>query len=212
MTYIYKDKIADYCEQHNMVYLPKGDAFATRRARQYSDTTVDVVRYNGYGNVKVGILADVKAVERAIAESEATRDERKRKAAEAQMRFEQRFGEAIREQFPQCPAGCADEIVARACSKGSRRVGRSAMGRALNPDAIRWAVGAHIRHNHTAYEMLLEQAKAEARYLAVDREDYYEEMDRAYEEIRDEVYPEVQALLAEWAGEVVELDAGGIEL
>ncbi len=39
--------------------------------------------------------------------------------------------------------------------RGSGRVGRSAPGRALDPEAVRLAVAASIRHTDTDYDLLL---------------------------------------------------------
>jgi hypothetical protein len=49
----------------------------------------------------------------------------------------------------------AHQIAAHAAERGSGRVGRSAAGRELDPQAITLAVIAHIRHLHTNYDSLL---------------------------------------------------------
>jgi hypothetical protein len=61
------------------------------------------------------------------------------------------------EQFPKCPPDEAARIAAHAGQRSSGRVGRSAAGRALAPEAVRLAVLAHIRHEHTSYDQLLMQ-------------------------------------------------------
>jgi hypothetical protein len=43
----------------------------------------------------------------------------------------------------------------RLCRKHSGRIGRSAAAKELNPEALRLAVIAHIRHQHTRYDELL---------------------------------------------------------
>lgn len=63
-----------------------------------------------------------------------------------------------------CPQQDAHEIVAHACQKYSGRVGRSAAAKQLEPQAIRLAVIAHIRHKYTQYDRLL--ARYDDRYLA----------------------------------------------
>ena len=53
----------------------------------------------------------------------------------------------------------------RATLRGSGRVGRTAAGRGLEPDAITLAVIASIRHEYTEYDTLLASGmeRAEAR-------------------------------------------------
>ncbi len=52
-------------------------------------------------------------------------------------------------------------------------MGRSAAGRALNPQAIELAVVAHVRHEHTNYDDLLMQGaeRLEARVLVREQID-----------------------------------------
>jgi hypothetical protein len=53
------------------------------------------------------------------------------------------------------PAGEADQIALHACQKHSGRVGRSAAVKELDPEPVRLAVVAHVRHEHTRYDRLL---------------------------------------------------------
>jgi len=46
-------------------------------------------------------------------------------------------------------------IAAHTSRRGSGRVGRTAAGRALEPEALNAAVIAAIRHRHTRYDQLL---------------------------------------------------------
>ena len=61
----------------------------------------------------------------------------------------------IRECFPRCPSGRDREIAEHACLKYSGRIGRSALAKAMDEDAVRMAVIAHIRHCETDYDELL---------------------------------------------------------
>jgi len=63
--------------------------------------------------------------------------------------------EAIREQFPGCPAEEAAAIANHACQKHSGRVGRSAAAKQFDSTAARLAVIARIRHMHTRYDEIL---------------------------------------------------------
>jgi hypothetical protein len=80
---------------------------------------------------------------------------------------------------PGCPAGRAEEIARHAATRGSGRVGRTAAGRALHPDALELAAVASIRHRDTGYDELLMSG-----------------IDRA--EARDRVREQVTALLDGW--------------
>jgi len=76
----------------------------------------------------------------------------------------------IARQFPGCPVERAQAIARHAAARGSGRVGRSAAGRALEPDAIELAVIASVRHQDTGYDELLmsgmEREPARARVRA----------------------------------------------
>jgi len=80
-----------------------------------------------------------------------------------------RIAQEIVRLYPGCPAWRARTIAAHAAVRGSGRVGRSAAGRALEPDAIELAVAAAVRHQDTRYDELLMsglergQARAEVR-------------------------------------------------
>jgi hypothetical protein len=47
------------------------------------------------------------------------------------------------------------KIAQHACEKYSGRVGRSAAAREFDPQAVTFAVRAHVRHQHTNYDELL---------------------------------------------------------
>ena len=69
--------------------------------------------------------------------------------------FVDELAAAIREQFPGCPADRATRIAKHAGERSSGRIGRTAAGRALDPEAVRLAVVAAIRHEDTRYDELL---------------------------------------------------------
>jgi hypothetical protein len=74
---------------------------------------------------------------------------------EADREYVAAFARAIRQHYPSCPAGEETRIAEHACRKHSGRVGRSAAAKEFDPEAIRLAVIAHIRHEHTDYDELL---------------------------------------------------------
>jgi hypothetical protein len=114
-------------------------------------------RYEGQG-----ILVTPEAIDRAEAECLADEDLRARQRDRAAERrdIEDREHQAmveakLRELFPDCPPAEAARIAAWTCRKHSGRVGRSAAAREFDPRALKLAVIAHIRHEHTCYDELL---------------------------------------------------------
>jgi hypothetical protein len=162
----------------HLEFLPAGDAAITRRASKHSALRAVVVRWSRTRKryERQGILAEPEAIRRAEEESLADAELRRRRQDQAAIRREDAdrdyvlaFARAIRGAYPGCPAGDEEQIAAHACCKSSGRVGRSAAAKALDPAAIRLAVLAHVRHQHTLYDELLgrlgdrEQARAAVR-------------------------------------------------
>jgi len=159
----------------HLEYLPRGDAALTRRATRYSPLRAVVVQWSRTRQhyERQGILvADAairKAEEECLTDAEVRERRRQREAErrlEVDAAYEQAVAEALRKQFPGCPADEAARIAAWTCKKHSGRVGRSAAAKQFDPQALRLAVIAHIRHEHTRYDELLmrhndrEQARA----------------------------------------------------
>jgi hypothetical protein len=172
----------------HLEFLPAGDAALTRRAKKASGLSAVVVKWSRARKryERQGILAETEAIQRAEQEclSDADARERRRerdhmRRADEDVRFQADFAAAILDQFPGCPAGRAEAIARHAASRGSGRVGRSAAGRALDPDAVRLAVAASVRHEDTAYDALL--------MSGIDRQ-----------VARDRVYDTVDAVLDAW--------------
>jgi hypothetical protein len=148
----------------HLEFLPSGDTAVTRRASKYSKLRAVVVRWSRTRKryERQGILAEPEAIDRAEEESLADAEVRARRQARAAERraiedqeFVAAFAQAIRARFPRCPAGEETEIARHACRKYSGRVGRTAAAKEFDPEAIRLAVVAHIRHVHTNYDELL---------------------------------------------------------
>ncbi|MFC4072293.1 DUF2293 domain-containing protein [Actinoplanes subglobosus] len=148
----------------HLVFLPSGDAALTRRAKQASRLSAVVVEFSRSRrrHERRGLLVEQAAVEQAeqqcLSDEEvrARRRERDRERREAADEvFQQRLTEQITELFPGCPPARADEISHHTSIRGSGRVGRSAAGRALDPEAVTRAVIASIRHGDTPYDDLL---------------------------------------------------------
>ncbi|KUL90102.1 hypothetical protein ZTR_02001 [Talaromyces verruculosus] len=84
--------------------------------------------------------------------------------------------------FPSIPPQCLEKILQHAFLKGSGRVGR--ISTRTDTEKATLAVEAHIRHEHTAYERLMEDE-------GIEREG-----------ARKRVWGEVRRLRDEWAGSV----------
>lgn len=172
----------------HLVFLPSGDAALTRRAKKASRLCAVVVRfstarkhYERQGTlVEETALAD--AERRCLADEEARERRRERdrvRRAEQDLELEARMAEEIRRVFPRCPTERAAAIAHHASLRGSGRIGRSAAGRALDPEALTLAVIASSRHHDTAYEDLL--------MSGVERQ-----------EARRQVHSDVQQVLDRW--------------
>ncbi|MGV9798880.1 DUF2293 domain-containing protein [Mycobacterium sp. NPDC003449] len=178
----------DCADFGHLEFLPAGDAALTRRAKKASTLSAVVVRWNRSRKryERQGILAEPEAIGRAEqeclsdAEVRARRRERDQaRRADDDIRFQAEFAEAIRSQFPRCPTDRAEAIARHAATRSSGRVGRSAAGRALDPNAVRLAVAASVRHEDTDYDELL--------MSGTDRE-----------AARDRVYDAIETVLDSW--------------
>jgi hypothetical protein len=172
----------------HLEYLARGNATLTRRASKHSRLRAVVVEWSRARKryERQGVLVEPGAIEKAEAECledaerrERERDRRRSREAEIDQHFVSEFARQIRMHFPGSPAPEAKEIAEHACRKYSGRVGRSAAGKELDPNAIRLAVVAAVRHRFTNYDELL--------LGGYDRH-----------EARAMVNPEVEALLENW--------------
>jgi hypothetical protein len=157
----------DCADLGHLAFLPSGDAALTRRTKKVSRLTAVVVRWSRSRKryERQGILAEAEAIESAEqecpsdAELRARRRERdKVRRADEDARLQAEFAGAIRDLFPYCPAGRAESIARHAATRASGRIGRTAAGRALDPEAVRLAVAASVRHIDTNYDKLLMSA------------------------------------------------------
>jgi hypothetical protein len=142
-----------------------------------------------------GLLVEEDALEQAEQECTAdatTREARRVRAAERRAELDDqyvaRFAQRVRDLYPGCPHGRATQIAEHACRKYSGRVGRSAAAKALDENAVRLAVVAHVRHTQTEYDELL--------VGGCDRQ-----------EARARVTDEASAVLREWSQGAIEQPA-----
>ena len=154
----------DCADLGRLVYLPRGDAALTRRAKKYSALSAVVIRFSRTRKryERQGLLVEEAALEKA--EAECLSDEEQRAARRERdvvrrmnkdVELAARMTARIRELFPGCPPAEARHIAQHTAERGSGRVGRSAAGRALEDEAIELAVQAAVRHRHTNYDELL---------------------------------------------------------
>jgi hypothetical protein len=145
-------------------FLPSGNAALTRRARKHSTLSAVVLKWSRARKQyeRQGLLVEAEGLEKAeqecLADSEVRERRRQREAVrreELDRQYVTRFAARVRELFPGCPEARYQEIAEHACLKYSGRVGRSASARALDEEAVRRAVVAHVRHRETDYDELL---------------------------------------------------------
>ncbi len=148
----------------HLIFLPPGDAALTRRAHKHSTLSAVVLQWSRARKryERQGLLVEAQALELAETECLADSDARQRRQERAAIRraeldeeYVAQFARKVRELYPGCPAGRENAIAEHACLKYSGRVGRSAAAKDLEPEAIRLAVIAHIRHAETNYDRLL---------------------------------------------------------
>jgi len=163
----------------HLAFLPSGDAALTRRARKHSTLSAVVLKWSRARKryERQGLLVEEQAIEQAeqecLADSEVRTRRREREAArraELDQEFVSHFAARVRQLFPHCPVGRETIIAEHACQKYSGRVGRSAAAKALDEQAVRLAVIAHVRHAETDYDALLAQGyeRSEARVQVHD--------------------------------------------
>ena len=175
-------------DMDHLVFLASGDPALTRRANKNSRLSAVVVRFSRARKryERQGILVEEDALERAeqqcLADEESRARRRDRDAerrAGEDLELQARIAVEIGKLFPDCPPGRAEAIARHAAQRGSGRVGRTAAGRALDPQALELAVLASVRHQDTGYDELLMSG-----------------VDRA--SARDHVRDQVNAVLDEW--------------
>lgn len=148
----------------HLLFLPSGNVALTRRARKHSTLSAVVLKWSRARKryERQGLLVEAQAVEKAEEECLADEDIRQRRRERESTRREEldrqyvdQFAVRVRELFPGCPPKREREIAEHACLKYSGRVGRSASAKALDEEAVRLAVVAHLRHRETKYDELL---------------------------------------------------------
>jgi hypothetical protein len=148
----------------HLEFLPRGDTALTRRARKASRLSAVVVQWSRARKryERQGVLAEPDAIAQAeqecLADSEVRERRRvrdgQRRAVEDE-RFIADLAAEVRVQFPGCSPERALRIAQHAGACSSGRIGRTSGGRALDPEAVRLAVVAAIRHEDTHYDDLL---------------------------------------------------------
>jgi hypothetical protein len=154
----------DCADLGHLEFLPRGDVAITRRATKHSPLRAVVVEWSRTRQryERQGILVTGEAIRAAEAESLSDAELRARNRELAAARRDAQepayiaaVTAAIHTRYPGCPIDEAQQIAAWACEKHSGRVGRTAAAKSLDPEPLRLAVIAHIRHEHTSYDRLL---------------------------------------------------------
>jgi hypothetical protein len=170
----------DCADLGHLEFLPRGDAALTRRAKRDSRLSAVVVQWSRARKryERQGILAEQEAIaaaEQACLADNEVRERRRERDVQRRVRQDDQLvtdlAAAIRDQFPGCGAERAQQIARHAATRSSGRIGRTSAGRNLDPDAVRLAVVAAVRHRDTGYEELLMQGVARMQARELIRED-----------------------------------------
>jgi hypothetical protein len=164
----------------HLVFLPSGHTALTRRAKKHSPLSAVVVRFSRARKryERQGLLVQEAALAQAEEECMSDEDLRARRRQQDALRrpeededLVKRMAEGIRQIYPGCPEREAQAIARHTAVRGSGRVGRSSAGRSLDDQALRLAVIAFIRHNHTEYDKLMMQGvdRASARHEVLEQ-------------------------------------------
>lgn len=154
----------DCADLAHLVYLPRGCAALTRRAREASSLYAVVIRFNRRRKryERQGLLVEEAALARAesacLADADARARRRERDAvrrAAEDVHFTAALTAEVLRLLPGCPPARAQDIAAHASERGGGRVGRTAAGRSLEEGAVTAAVRASVRHLDTEYDTLL---------------------------------------------------------
>jgi hypothetical protein len=148
----------------HLAFLAAGDTALTRRAKKASGLSAVVVLFSRSRKryERQGLLVEESALAQAEQECLADEDARQRQRlrnekhrSEQDVAFQASLAREMRRLFPSCPPERTEAIAQHAGTRSSGRVGRSAAGRALDPEAITLAVVASVRHEDTPYDQLL---------------------------------------------------------
>lgn len=171
----------------HLQFLPSGNTALTRRATKHSQLHALVLQWSRTRKryERQGVLIEPEALEQAEVEclSDADRRERQRERrrirdAELDQKYVVAFADQIRQLFPKCPRTEADRIAQHACCKYSGRVGRSAAAKEFEPEMIRLAVMAAVRHRFTNYDKLLLRGVERHKARALVRDAVERQIDR----------------------------------
>src|SRR5882762_1002300 len=177
-------------ELDHLLFLGRGDAALTRRAKAESNLWAAVIRFSRSRrhDERQGLLVEERALKKAEAECLGDAEVRvRRKGREAERRAGQdeeltrSMADEIRRLFPGCPPKEAEAIARHATVRKSSRVGRTAAAKELEERPLILAVVAAIRHGHTRHDELLMSG-----------------MERS--EAREAVRGDVDRVLAGWRG------------
>ena len=158
----------------HLVFLTAGDAALTRRAERASRLSAVVVRFSRSRRryERQGVLVEEGALVAAEAECLADEEARRRRQSRDETRraahdvvVQETFAAEISRMFPAAHGSALRRSLATPATRRSGRVGTSAAGHALHPEAVRAAVVASVRHANTSYDELLMAGmpRAEAR-------------------------------------------------
>ncbi len=147
-----------------LTLVASGDVALTRRAQSQSGRVAVLICWSPRSKrwERRGTLVEPWALAAAKAQCDADSEKRSISRQRARDRrviedrdYHAKFRSAVLHLYPGCPRAEAADIASHACEKHSGRVGRTANAKALEDEAVRLAVIAHVRHLHTNYDTVI---------------------------------------------------------
>ncbi|KAH8699162.1 hypothetical protein BGW36DRAFT_294313 [Talaromyces proteolyticus] len=138
------------------VFVAKGDPYVTRNCKTQSKAQGSVVYmvYDSKGKEQLGIRVKQEVYSHITDLATQTAKDRAKAVLLRDARDQKKAQEVLKETFPKIPAHCAERILKHSFLKGSGRVGRTTTKSAEKKAQL--AVEAHLRHEHTSYDSLLD--------------------------------------------------------
>ncbi|KAJ5642449.1 hypothetical protein N7490_006449 [Penicillium lividum] len=163
------------------VFVARGDVYITRHCRADTKTSNRIVYlvYDKAAKRTLGIRVPEEIHQKVSKLATLTAEKRASAVKARDGTFVARGRELLRSEFPNMPSETLEVILNHAFLKGSGRVGRTSMKTDKRKASL--AVEAHIRHEHTPYDSLLDSG-----------------VERC--EARDKVWPTVKAIKKTWEG------------
>ena len=144
-------------------YVPSGNVYVSRHCRSVTNASGQplYIVFNPARGNRVGMHVPVAIHDQVQTNAAATADSRQQAVLSKDNRDKEKARATLCSLFPRIPSEDSDRVLDHAYLKGSGRVGRS--GKITDVQKMKLAVVAHIRHEHTNYDELLQRLNGPAK-------------------------------------------------